>query len=108
VLQRTDSGHQWVKQGTHGCLDLRPILFNDLFEHRCRDNKDGGREDDPTISFCEVPVLRIRVEPPDEEDADVDLDVVFDGGKIRRFSFYETYEDNGIGYVNNKDSPQVG
>ena len=108
MLQRTDSGHQRLKQGTNGCLDLRAILFNDLFEDRCRDNKDSGREDDPTISFCEVPVLRVRIEPPDEEDADVDLHVVFDGGKIGRFSFYETHEDNRIGYVNNKDSPQVG
>ena len=97
-----------MKQGTHGCLDLRAILFNDLFEDRCRDNKDGGREDDPTISFCELVRVVVRIEPPDEENADVDLHVVFDGGKIRRFSFYKSHKDNGIGYVNNKDSPQVG
>ena len=86
-----------MKQGTHGCLDLGAILFNDLFEDRCRDNKDGGREDDPTISFCEFVRVVIRVEAPDEKDADVDLDVVFDGGKIGRLSFYKSHENNGIG-----------
>lgn len=52
--------------------------------------------------------MPVRIEAPDEEDAHVDLDIVFYRGKIRRFSFYETYEDNGICNMNQSYSPEVG
>ena len=97
VLQRPDSGDQRLKQGTNGCLDLRAILFNDLFEDRCRDNKDGGREDDPTISFCELVRVVVRVEAPDEEDAGIYFDIVLYICEVMWLSFHKPYEHNGIG-----------
>jgi hypothetical protein len=78
-----------------------------MFEHRCRENKEGGGEDDPTISFCELAGVRVRIEPPDEEDADINLDVVFYGSKILWLGLYEAHEDNGIRHVDQENGPQV-
>ena len=96
-----------MKQPTKRCLDLRTVLVNHMLEDRCRDNKDGGREDDATVGFCEVAGVRIGIEPPDEEDADVDLNVVLYGCKILWLGFHESYQHNGVGHVDQKNSPEV-
>lgn len=108
MLQRPDGRYDRLKYATQSCLDLRAVTFNDVFEDGCCEHKEGNREDDAAIHLSKVPVLRIRVEPPHEEDGGINLHIVFDGGKIRRLSFHETNKDNRVGHVDKEDGPQVG
>ena len=97
MLRCTDGRDERLKQATYTCLNLRTILFNHMFQDRCRHNKDGGREDDPTICFCELSGVVVWIKAHDEEDADIDLDVVFNICKVGRFGFYKSHKDNRIG-----------
>ena len=107
MLQRTDSRYDWLKYATQSCLDLRTVFFNDMFEDGCREHKEGNREHDTAIYLSKVPVLRIRVEPPDEEDGGIHLDVVFDVHEVRRFSFHKANKDNRVGDVYKEYGPEV-
>ncbi len=107
MLQRPNRGYERLKYATQGCLDLRAVFFNDMFEDGCREHKEGNREDDATVYLSKVSVLRIWVEPPDEEDGGIHLDVVFDVHEVGRFSFHEAHEDNRVGHVDKEYGPQV-
>jgi len=96
-----------VKYATDECLDLRTVFFYDVLENRCGENKEGGRVDYPTVNFCKLAGVRIRVEPPNEEDAHINLDVVFYGGKIRWFSFYQSHENNSVCQMEQENSPEI-
>ena len=107
MLQRTDSRYDRLKYATQSCLDLRTVFFNDVFEDGCCEDKEGNGEDNAAIYLGKVPVLRIRVEPPDEEDGGIYLDVVFDVHEIRRFSFHKANKDNRVGDVYKEYGPEV-
>ena len=107
MLQRPNRGYDWLKYATQSCLDLRAVSFNDVFEDGCCEHKEGNREDDTAIYLSEVPVLRIRVEPPDEEDGGIHLDVVFDVHEVGRFSFHKANKDNRVGHVDKEYGPEV-
>ena len=77
MLQRPDRRYERVKYATQDCLDLRAVFLNDVFEDGCCENKEGDREDDAAIYLRKVVGMGIRIEPPDEEDGGVHLDVVF-------------------------------
>ena len=86
-----------MKQATYCHLDLRAILVDHMFQDRCCDNEDGSREHDAAISFRELVRVIVRIEAPDEKDADIDLHVVFNICKVGRFNFYKSHKDNRIG-----------
>lgn len=107
MLQRPDSRYERVKYATQDCLDLWAVTFNDMFEDGCCEYKEGNREDDATIYLSEVVVVRIRIEPPDEKDGGVHLDIVFDGGNIRRLGFHKAHEDNRVSHMDKENGPEV-
>ena len=108
MLRRPDSRYHRVKHPPQRCLDLGAILINHMLEDRCRKNKEGGGVDDPTVNFCEFSSVGIRIEPPDQKDAHINLDIVFYGGKICRFSFYEAHEDNRVCQMEQENGPEIG
>ena len=107
MLQRPDGGYERVKYATEECLDLRAVFFNHMFEDGCCEDKEGDRVDDAAVDFCEVAGVRIRVEPPDEEDGGVHFHVVFDICEIGWLGFHEAHEDNRVGHMDEKNGPQV-
>ena len=107
MLRRPDRRYHGLKQATHRCLDVRAVLVNHMFEDRCCDNKEGRGEDDATVDLCELAGVPVRIEPPDEEDTHINLDVVFYGVQVRRLGFHEAHEDNGIDRMDEENGPEV-
>ena len=107
MLQRPDRRYERVKYATQDCLNLRAVTFNDMFEYRCCENKEGDRVDDPPVYFREVVGMRIRIEPPDEEDGSVHLDVVFYTLEVRGLGFHKSKEDNRVGHMDKENGPEV-
>jgi len=108
VLRCPEQRDHRVKERTHCSLNLRPIFFNNIFDDGCCQDKECSRVNDPPVNLREVPRVPIRIESPDEENADIDLDVVFYRGKIHWLSFYQTHKDNNVDRMDEKHRPQVG
>lgn len=108
MLRRPDSRYERVKQTTQRCLELRAVLVNHVLENGCCDNKDGCGEDDTPVDLCELAGVPVRIEPQDEEDADINLDIVFYVREVGRLGLYESHEDNGIRHVDQEDGPEIG
>jgi len=96
-----------VKYATQDCLDLRAVFLNHVFEDGCCQHKEGDREDDAAVYLGEVAGVRIRVEPPYEEDGGVHLDVVFYVREVRWLGFHEAHEDNSVCHMDEENSPEV-
>ena len=107
MLQRPNNGHDRVKYATQNRLELRAVTFNDMFEYRCCENKEGDRVDDPPVYLCEVVGMRIRIEPPDEEDGGVHLHIVFYVREVRWLGFHKAHENNSVGHMDKENSPEV-
>ena len=107
MLQRPNGRYERVKHPPQCCFNLRAILVNHMFEHRCRDNEDGGREHDTPVDLCELAGVPVRIEPQDEKHADIHLDVVFDICKIGWLGFHEAYENNRVCHMDEENGPQV-
>lgn len=107
MLQRPDSRYERVKHPTQYCLDLRAVTFNDMFEDGCCEYKEGNREDDPPIYLSEVVVVRIRIEPPDEEDSGVYLHIVFYTREVRGLGFHKAHEDNRVRHMDKENGPEI-